>query len=321
MKAAVFDRYGPPEVVRVVEVPRPSGGDRDVLVSVHATSVNRTDCGFRRAKPFLARFLTGLRRPRIQILGTEFAGVVEEVGGQVTAFRSGDRVFGFSPRRFGAHAEYLALPEDGPIATMPDGASFEQAAAATEASHYARTCLLGADIRDGQAVLVYGATGAIGSAAVQLLKSMHAYVTAVCATPHVDLVRGLGADRVVDYRTTDFTRDERRYHVVFDAVGKTTFWRCRRLLVPRGVFLSTDVGPLWQNVFLIPLTALLPGRRVKIPVRPQNRDTVRAMRQLLESGDFTPVIDRVYPLEEIVDAYRYVDAGQKVGNVVIRVRA
>jgi NADPH:quinone reductase-like Zn-dependent oxidoreductase len=321
VKAAVNARYGPPEVVRVVEVDKPVIGGHEVLVRVHATTVNRTDCGLRTAKPFVTRLLTGLIRPRATILGNEFAGVVEEVGDGVTAFARGDRVFGFSARRFGAHAEYLAMPDDGPIATMPDNAGFEQAAAASEASHYALTCITGAKIRGGHHVLVYGATGGIGSAAVQLLTSMQVHVTAVCATQHVDLVASLGADKVVDYQTTDFTRDRQSYDVVFDAVGKTTLWRCRRLLKPRGVFVSTDVGPMGQNLLLIPLTALLPGKRVIIPVKPHSQDQVRHFRQLIETGQFTPVIDRVYPLDQIVDAYRYVDTGQKIGNVVISIRA
>jgi NADPH:quinone reductase-like Zn-dependent oxidoreductase len=177
------------------------------------------------------------------VCGNGHAGVVEQAGERVTTFSPGDRVFGFSARRFGAHAEYLAMPEDGPIATMPANASFEQAAAANEASHYALNCIKGAKIEPGQDVLVYGATGGIGSAAVQLLKSMGVRVTAVCGTQHMDLVKGLGADQVVDYMTSDFTQDVRTYHVVFDAVGKTTLWRCRRLLKSRGTFVSTDAGP------------------------------------------------------------------------------
>jgi len=321
MKAAVNARYGPPEVVRVVEVDKPVIGGHDVLVRVHATTVNRTDCGFRAAKPFVTRFLTGVIRPRAMILGNEFAGVIEEVGDRVTAFTLGDRVFGFSAGRFGAHAEYLAMPDDGPIATMAGNVAFDQAAAANEASHYALTCITGAKIHGGQHVLVYGATGGIGSAAIQLLKSMHVHVTAVCATQHVDLVAGLGADKVVDYLTSDFTRDEQIYDVIFDAVGKTTLWRCRHLLKPRGIFVSTDAGPMWQNLLLIPLTALLPGKRVIIPVKPHSQDQVRFFRQLIEAGQFTPVIDRVYPLDRIVDAYRYVDTGRKIGNVVISIRA
>jgi NADPH:quinone reductase-like Zn-dependent oxidoreductase len=234
MKAAVRTRYGPPEVVRVAEVEQPAPRDGQVLVRVHATTVNRTDCGLRAAQPFIYRFFTGLRRPRLTVLGNEFAGEVEAVGRGVTAFRPGDRVFGFDATRFGAHAEYLATAADGQIATIPDALSFEQAAASTEGSHYALSMIRAARVRRGQDVLVYGATGAIGSAAVQLLKALGAEVTAVCATAHLDLVRGLGADRVVDYTAGDFTRDTRRYDVVLDAVGKSTFGRCRRLLKPGG---------------------------------------------------------------------------------------
>jgi NADPH:quinone reductase-like Zn-dependent oxidoreductase len=318
MKAAVHTRYGPPEVVHISEVDKPAIGDNSVLVKVHATTVNRTDSGFRAAKPFLVRFLTGLRRPRATVLGGEFAGVVDAVGAGVTSFDVGDRVFGYSG--FGAHAEYVAMPAAGRIATIPENVTFEQAASGTEGSQYALALMHAARIRSGQDVLVYGATGAIGSAAVQLLKSMGARVTAVCATDHVDLVRNLGADRVVDYTAEDFTRDTQRYDAVFDAVGKSSFRRCRRLLKPRGTYLSPDLGTLSQNLFLALVTPLLGGRRVKFPMQQMSgRQLVRHVQGLIASGDFKPVIDRTYPLDRIVEAYRYVETGQKVGNVVLTV--
>ncbi|MFJ8630782.1 NAD(P)-dependent alcohol dehydrogenase [Streptomyces sp. NPDC093568] len=230
MKAAVHSRYGPPAVVRVAEVDQPSVGDKDLLVRVHATTVNRTDCAYRAARPFFVRALTGLARPRRAVLGTEYAGVVEAVGGGVTSFSVGDRVFGYNEGAFGTHAEYLAVPHDGPVATMPAGMTFEEAAPGTEGAHYAMAFIRVARVRAGQEVLVYGATGAIGSAAVQFLKHHGATVTAVCGTAQLELVKGLGADRVVDHTAQDFTRDERRYDAVFDAVGMSTFGRCRRLL-------------------------------------------------------------------------------------------
>ena len=319
MKAAVHTRYGPPEVVRVQEVAKPSAGDGEVLVKVHATTVNRTDCGYRRAHPFFARAFTGLRRPRRTILGTEFAGQVEAVGAGVTAFKRGDRVFGFSGTTFGAHAEYLTVRADSLMATVPDGLGYEQVAPATEGSHYALSGIRRARIGAGHDVLVYGATGAIGSAAVQILKSLGANVTAVCPTEHLDVVTGLGADRVIDHTVEDFTRDAQRYDVVIDAVGKSSFGRCRRLLKPRGSYLSTDLGPLSMNPLLALVSPVLPGRNVLFPLPMSSQEIASYLRGLLESGAFKPLVDRTYPLEEIVEAYRYVETGRKLGNVVIRV--
>ena len=237
-------RYGPPDVVRIAEVDKPAAGDHELLVKVHATTVNRTDCAYRAAQPFFMRLFTGLIRPRATVLGNEFAGVVEAVGRGVTAFAVGDRVFGYNEGPFGAHAEYLSVPEDGSLATMPANLTYEEAAPSTEGAHYALAHIRGAKIRSGQDVLVYGATGAIGSAAVQLLKSLGVNVTAVCGTEHLDLVRGLGADRVIDYTAEDFTQDEQTYDVVLDAVGKSSFGQCRRLLKPAGIYISSELGPL-----------------------------------------------------------------------------
>ena len=319
MRAAVRTRYGPPDVVRVAEVEKPAAKDGEVLVRVHATTVNRTDCGLRAAKPFIYRFFTGLRRPRLTVLGNEFAGEVEAVGGGVTSFKVGDRVFGFNDISFGAHAEYMTMPEDGLLATMPANLTYEEAAPGTEGSHYALALIRTAKLQSGQDVLVNGATGAIGSAAVQLLKTMGAEVTAVCATEHMELVRGLGAARVIDYTAEDFTRDERRYDVVLDAVGKSSFGRCRRLLKPGGLYLSTDLGPLSQNPVLALVTPLFGGRRVRFPIPRQDQGTVTYLKERIESGAFRPLIDRRYRLDQIVEAYRYVETGRKVGSVVITI--
>jgi NADPH:quinone reductase-like Zn-dependent oxidoreductase len=328
MKAAVHTSYGPPHVVRISDVDKPTAKDNQVLVKVHATTVNRTDCGFRAGKPFIVRFFTGLARPRVTVLGNEFAGEVEAVGRGVTSFKVGDRVFGYSGlqhgSRFGAHAEYLAMPEDGSVATMPTNLTYEEAAASTEGSHYALSMIRTAKIQRGQNVLVNGATGAIGSAAVQLLKSLGAQVTAVCGTEHVELVRGLGADRVVDYTAEDFTKDAQRYDVVLDAVGKSSFFRCRRLLKPGGIYLSSDGGPLNQNLVLVlitPLVGVFGGKKVLFRVPRDDQEMVRYFKELLESGAFRPLIDRRYPLDQIVEAYRYVETGQKIGNVVVSVES
>ncbi len=319
MKAAVRTRYGAPGVVRIAEVDRPRIGPRDLLVRILVTTVNRTDCGFRAGHPWIVRLFAGPLRPRVPALGSEFAGEVEAVGPEVSAFQIGDRVFGFSEDRWGAHAEYLAIPEDGAVATIPDGVSLDEAAAATEGSHYALSDIRAARVTAGQEVLVHGATGAIGSAAVQLLKDIGATVTATAATAHVELVRDLGADRVIDRSAQDFTRDAGSYDFVFDAVGKSSFRRCRRLLKPRGIFISTDLGPWSLNPLLAIVTAPM-RKRVRFPV-PGNHDGagVRWIAERLASGAFRPVIDRRYRLHQIVEAYRYVEGGEKIGNVVIDV--
>ena len=301
-------------------VHQPIVNDNEVLVKIHATTVNRTDCAYRAAKPFIImRLLTGLIRPRVTILGNEFAGVVEAVGSGVTSFQVGDRVFGYNEGPFGAHAEYMSIPEHGSIATMPANLTFEEAAPSTEGSHYALSFIRKARIQAGQDVLVYGATGAIGSAAVQLVKSLGANVTAVCDTDHVELARGLGADRVIDYTVEDFTKDKQTYDVVLDSVGKSSFGRCKRLLKPGGVYLSSELGPFSQNPILALATPLLGGKKVMFPIPKHDQEMVSHLKELIESGRLKPVIDRRYTLDEIVEAYKYVETGRKIGNVVISV--
>ena len=320
MRAAVQTRYGPPEVVRILEVKKPTTKEDDVLVKVHATTVNRTDCACRAARPFFMRFFTGLTRPRATVLGNEFAGVVEAVGSGVTSFKVGDRVFGYNEGPFGAHAEYMSIPQDGSLATMPANVTYEQAAPSTEGSHYALSHIRAAKIRSGQDVLVYGATGAIGSAAVQLLKSLCANVTAVCDTDNLELVRALGADKVIDYTADDFTKDEQKYDVVLDSVGKSSFGQCRRLLKPGGIYLSSELGPFAQNPFLALIAPLYRGRKVMFPIPKHDQKMMAYLRDLIESGEFKPVIDRTYRLDQIVEAYQYVETGQKIGNVVISLK-
>jgi NADPH:quinone reductase-like Zn-dependent oxidoreductase len=317
MKAAVHTRYGSPDVVHVVDVPTPAPMDNEVLVKVHATTVNRTDCGFRGAKPFFVRAFTGLVRPRVTILGNEFAGQIEAIGSSVTSYVVGDRVFGYDDSVCGAHAQYLTIRDDASLARIPASLTYAEAAPAAEGSHYALANIEKARIRAGQRVLVNGGTGAIGSAAVQLLASRGVHVTAVCDSAHLELVHRLGAERVIDRTVEDFTQDVQTYDVVFDAVGKSSFGRCRRLLEPRGVYLSTDLGPGAQNPFLALVTPVLPGKSVLFGFPRHNQAMMNYFKDLMESGLFRPVIDRSYPLAEIVEAYRYVETGQKIGNVVI----
>ncbi len=319
MRAAVRTIYGPPEVVHVTEVDPPEPGPGELLVRVHATTVNRTDRGYRAGTPRFIRFFSGIRRPKYRVLGTEFAGTVEAVGEGVERFAPGARVCGYNERTFGAHAELMTIAADGSVVTMPSDLTFEEAAPSFEGSHYALANLRAAAVGAGTDILVYGATGAIGSAAVQLARSIGATVTAVCRGEHVDLVEGLGAERVIDYESTDFAADGATYDVVFDAVGKTSYSRCKPLIREGGVFLATDLGPFPWNPLLAVTTRVAGSRRVMFPMPKDDREVMTYLRDRIESGEFRPVIDRTYALDDIVEAYRYVDTEQKVGNVVIRV--
>lgn len=313
-------RYGSPDVVVVQEVPEPVPGADEILVRVDATTVNRTDCAYRAAHPFFMRAFTGLRRPKRTVLGTEFAGVVVEAGSTVDRFAVGDRVFGYCEGRFGAHAQLLVVGQESMVTTVPDGIDQATAAAASEGSHYAASAIRRAGVGAGDRVLVNGATGGIGSAAVQLLVAMGAEVTAVCPAEHAALVRGLGAAEVIAFEHQDFTRSPHRFDVVIDAVGKSTYGRARRILEPRGIYISSELGPGWQNIPLS-LFGLVRrgGRRVVFPLPDEGRPMIDRIREHLAAGTFRPVIDRTYALDEIADAYRYVETGQKIGNVVITV--
>lgn len=319
MKAAVHTRYGPPEVVIVRDIARPAPGPAEVLIKVHASTVNRTDSGFRSAQYFISRFFSGLFRPKQQVLGCEFAGEVVEVGRGVTGYRIGDRVFGYDEDRFGGHAEYKLMPAQGTMATIPGDLPYGVAAALTEGSHYALNDIRAAGVKPGQQVLVYGATGAIGSAAVQLLKHFGAFVVAVAGTQHQSLVRSLGADEALDYQRSDFTQTEHRFDFIFDAVGKSSFAQCKPLLKPKGIYISTELGKRSENVFLALTTPLGNGKRVLFPIPVMRQEDILLLRELAANGRFTPVIDREYPLEAIVEAYRYVETGQKTGNVIVLV--
>jgi NADPH:quinone reductase-like Zn-dependent oxidoreductase len=322
MKAIVYTRYGPPDVLQLKEVEKPAPKDDEVLVRVYATTVNRTDCATIRAIPFFMRFVTGLFRPKKQIPGTEFAGEIDEIGKNVTSLNTGDRVFGFDDQGSGSHAQYMTISEDKAL-TIPENITYEQAAASTEGAHYAYNFINKVNIESGQKVLVNGATGAIGSAAVQLLGYLDVDVTAVCNTKNMELVKSLGAGRVIDYTEEDFTKDDQKYNFVFDTVGKSSFFKCRRLLQSGGVYISSDLGYMAQNVFLPLVTPvirpIIGNKKTVFPMPEDIRGSILLIRKLMEQGRFKTVIDRKYPLEEIVEAYRYVEKGQKTGNVVITV--
>ena len=317
MKAAVYTRYGPPEVVKIQEVDRPVPKENEVLIKVCATTVNRTDCGFRSAEYFISRFFSGLFNPKFKILGNEFAGIVESVGKSVTLFKTSDRVFGYNDKKFGAHAEFTTIDESGAIELMPAGLSYEEAAPLTEGAHYALYDIRAAKIRAGQNVLIYGASGGIGSAAVQLVKSLGAEVTAVCGTKNVELIRSLGADHVIDYAVQDFTKTDQSFDFIFDSVGKTSFDACKHLLNKKGIYISTELGKNSENILLALVTPIFGKKRVLFPIPAISKGDVTYLKNLAESGKYKPVIDRQYPFEQIVEAYKYVETGQKTGNVII----
>ncbi len=320
MKAAINVKYGPPEVVQVMEVDKPTPKNNEVLIKIYATTVNRTDCGFRSAEYFISRFWSGLLKPTNKILGNEFSGVIESIGSEVTEFKIGDKVFGYNDKTFGTHAEYLCINEKATLTTMPNNLSFTQAAALTEGAHYGLCDIRAAKVKAGQNVLVYGATGAIGSSAVQILKHMGANVTAVCNTNNIALVKSLGADLVIDYTKEDYTKTDMKYDFVFDAVGKTSFGKCKPILNETGIYISTELGKNGQNVFLALKPKFLSKKRVLFPIPTITKEDVVYLKELAEAGKFAPVIDeRKFTLNEIIEAYKYVETGQKIGNVVIEI--
>jgi NADPH:quinone reductase-like Zn-dependent oxidoreductase len=319
MKAVVYERYGPPEVLRLEEVERPTPKDGEVLVRVHATTVNRTDTGLRSAEFVISRFFTGLLRPKNRILGMELAGEVEAVGPAVTEFRVGDHVFGGNGA--GAHAEFVAILESAPLAHTPASMTFDEAAAVFDGLSLALVCLEKAGPLEGRSVLVYGASGSVGTSAVQLARHFGAHVTAVCSTKNVELVRSLGADQVIDRTQEDFTRNGKRYDVVFDAVGKHSFRRSRRSLKPGGTFIETDLGFMWHVPLLLLATRWIGSRKLRMGIARYQKKDLLLLKDLIEAGEYRAVIDRTYPLEDVIEATRYVEQGHKTGNVVLTVTA
>ena len=320
MQAVVHSEYGPPEVLSVADVPQPTPQPDEVLVEVHAAGLNRTDTGFRVGTPVVVRYFSGLRRPKLPILGTEVAGVVAAAGSAVTKFAVGDRVFGVHANKFGTHAEYVCMKETAPLAVMPENMSFVEGAGVCDGMILALNYIRRVDLGPAHRILIFGSSGAIGTAAVQLAKNAGAHVTAVCATKNLELMKSLGADEVIDYTTTDFTRNGQTYDIVLDAVGKHSYRRCRRALVKRGVYMCTDLGFMWQNPFLALATRHLPVKKLYFPVPPYRQAHVELLKQMFEAGEYRAVIDRTYPLADVVAATKYVESEQKTGNVILIVR-
>lgn len=319
MKVVFYARYGAPDVAELREAPMPVPKANELLIRIHAAAVTPADCAFRKADPFATRFVSGLLKPK-SIPGCELSGEIVATGNDVSLFRVGDAVSGSAGTHFGAHATYVCLPETGVLALKPGNLTHEESVAISDGGLTALVFLRDhARLHSGQHVLINGASGAVGAYAVQLAKHYGAIVTGVCSTVHLDFVRGLGADHVIDYTATDFTRTGKTYDCVFDAVGKSTFGRCKALLTPKGAYLGTVPKPglllrmLW--------TSVIGGKKAVFAATglKQRAENVVFLRELAEAGSIRPVVDRTFPFEAIADAHRYVETGHKKGNVVVRV--
>lgn len=328
MKAIIYTKYGPPDVLRLEEIPRPSPKPHEILIRVRAASVNFGDLMARSFKyvtprgfnmPFLfwlvAKTTLGWRKPRNRVLGNELAGEVEAVGRDVKRFKPGDRVYAYSGQRFGAHAEFLCLPESAPVAHMPANLDFEEAAVIPYGAVMALALLRRAKLKPGQKVLINGASGGIGSAAVQIAKHLGADVTAVCGGPRLEYVRALGADRTIDYAEQDFIRNGESYDLIVDILGRESFSRCRRSLSSRGVLLCASFKA--RHLLAMVRTSLFGGRRVVCALAPGNLRDLLSAHELVEAGKIKAIIDRRFPLEQAAEAHRYVEAGSRKGSVVI----
>jgi len=318
MRAAVRTRYGLPGDLSIKELDIPTPKDDEVLIRVHATTVNRSDCHVLSGRPFFMRLLTGLFRPRASIIGSDFAGEIEAIGSTVKSFKVGDKIMGFGGGLgCGSHAQYFTLPEakaTKTIVMMPSNLTYDEAAACLEGVAYSSPNVNQLKPKPGQKALVIGATGAIGSCYVQFFRYYGLYVTAVCRGENREMISSLGANKVIDYTKEDFTKDNELYDFVFDAVGKSSFVKCKKLLKEKGLYTSSNgaINLLWLLV-----TPLLGGKKVTF-FYPKNIATeLNFVKELILKGSFKPVIDRKYPIDKIAEAYRYVASGQKIGNVII----
>jgi NADPH:quinone reductase-like Zn-dependent oxidoreductase len=319
MKAAVCSKYGSSDVLSIKEIDKPTPKDNEVLIKVYAASVNRTDNHVLTGRPFFMRLFTGLFKPKLAVTGSDFAGQIEATGSAIKSFKVGDRIMGFGGV-FGiaSHAQYIAFPETKGIVLMPCNITYEQAAACLEGTYYAAAGITALKPTAGQKALVYGATGAIGSAYIQFLNYYGVYVTAVCGGENSELVRSLGADKIIDYKTQDFTKDEERYDFIFDAVDKTGFLKCKRLLKKNGIYTSSGG---FEYLLWALLTRLLGGKKVLFIPPKDIKGTLGFIKELIEKGSYRPVIDRTYPLDKIAEAFVYVASGQKIGSVIITMDA
>lgn len=325
MKAFVLTKYGNEQGLELKQIDKPGANKEEILVKVHAASVNRTDCAMMEAYPFVWRFYMGIVKPKKNmVLGTEFAGEIVEVGNNVSEFKIGDRVFGFHDQGASAHAEFTIVNVKKAVLKLPDDIDYEQAAVSVEGAHYAINFINKVKVNNNTKVMINGASGGIGSAAVQLCKNLGATISATCQTKDIELIKALGASKVIDYTKNDFTKDNEQYDFVFDTVGKSTFNKCKPILKPGGIYISSELGPGTQNIWLAlftPLTSMLPGKngkKVKFPTPVNIMDSLNIVKNLMKQNKFKPVIDRCYNFEQIPDAFNYVRQGLKTGNVGIR---
>jgi len=319
MKAIVREEYGDPKTYKVVEIERPQAKSNEILIEVKCCTINRTDCGVSRGEPKVIRLFTGLRKPNKPILGTDFAGKVIEIGEDVKKFKVGDRVFGFNDHGISSYAEYMTLAESGNIAIIPNECSYKEAVASLEGAHYAINFINKVELSNDSKVLVYGATGAIGSAAIQLLKNKGCWVTAVCGTEDLDQIKAYGIDKVVDYKTEDYTKDEIIYDFVFDAVGKSRFVLATRILKEGGTYISSELGEGNENLRLVFTTLFFSKHKLKIPIPTNIKKSIAQMKELLMQKKFKPMIDRSYRMEDFKEGYKFVESGQKKGNVILQI--
>lgn len=315
MKAAIRKTYGLPSKITIEQIEKPTLRNHQVLIKVNATTVNRTDCANLTAKPFIMRFVLGLFKPRKFILGTDFAGEIIKTGNNINTFILGDKVFGFNDLGTESQSEYMVSKPDN-VFHIPNNINFKQAAASLEGAHYAYSFMHKVKIRDGQNILILGASGAIGSALLQFVRQYKVKIAATCGTKNIELIKSLGASKVFDFTKEDFAEDNEKYDFIFDAVGKSTFKECKPLLKSPGVYISSEPGPYSQNVFY-PLLTLFSKKKVIFPIPYSNKKSIPYIINLLANGVFKPVIDREYSLEDIIKAYEYVISGQKTGNVII----
>ena len=318
MKASIRRRYGSPNQIEIENIEKPIPKDNEVLIKVYATTVNRTDCANLTAKPFIMRFVLGLFRPRKIILGTDFAGEIRSIGNNVKSFNINDKVFGFNDTGSESQSEYLKTTAEN-LFHIPEKIDYKQAAASLEGAHYAYSFIHKVNIQPGQKILINGATGGIGSALLQFVRQYDVKITATCNTKNIKLIKSLGADKIYDYTKEDFTEDNDKYDFIFDAVGKSTFGKCKPLLKEKAIYISSELGPYSQNIFYSLLTSFSSNKKVIFPIPYSNQKTIPYISNLLEKGKFKPVIDREYLLEDISKAYEYVITGEKTGNVIINV--
>lgn len=319
MKAAVREHYGGPEVIRVKDIDEPVPGANEVLIRLHSTTVNRTDCGILTGKPYVMRLFTGISKPKRIITGSDFAGLIMDKGKDVTEFNVGDKVWGFDDSGCGSHAEFMTFPADKAIMKVPGNLTFDEAVACAEGAHYACNFINKVKLKQGMSVMVNGGTGAIGSATIQMLKYHGMYVVATAPTQHLITIKDLGADRVIDYQESDFTQDDEKYDLVFDAVGKSSFRKCRNIMKDHGVYISSELGDHGENPLLAIVSPFTKGKKVKFPLPVNIRRSMQVVTGLVQEKRFRPLIDRRFELEDAAEAFKYVMSERKIGNVILSI--